>query len=63
MQERPVPLPYVLERPPAARALLHGSPAYPQLQGEVLFYPFLNGSPCRRPAGERFFRISSPRAR
>lgn len=44
MQERPVPLPYVLERPPAARALLHGSPAYPQLQGEVLFYPFLNGS-------------------
>ncbi len=44
MSDRPVPLPYALERPPAARALLRGSAAYPQLRGEVLFYPFLNGS-------------------
>ncbi len=44
MQDRPVPLPYALERPPKARALLRGSAAYPELRGEVLFYPFLNGS-------------------
>lgn len=44
MQDRPVPLPYALERPPEARALVRGSAAYPSLRGEVLFYPFLNGS-------------------
>lgn len=44
MQDRPVPLPYALERPPAARALVKGSSAYPALRGEALFYPFLNGS-------------------
>lgn len=44
MYDRPVPLPYALERPPTAQALLQGSSAYPQLHGEVLFYPFLNGS-------------------
>lgn len=44
MQERPVLLPSALEEPPVARALLRGSAAYPELRGEVLFYPFLNGS-------------------
>ena len=44
MQDRPVPLPYALERAPEARALLRGSSAYPELRGEVLFYPFLGGS-------------------
>ena len=44
MQDRPVPLPYILEKPPEARALLRGSSAYPELRGEALFWPFLNGS-------------------
>lgn len=44
MQDNPIPLPCTLERPPEARALVKGSAAYPELRGEVLFYPFLNGS-------------------
>lgn len=44
MLDHPVPIPSALEHPPTARALLRGSSAYPQLYGEVLFYPFLNGS-------------------
>ncbi|MBP1736950.1 MAG: superoxide dismutase [Oscillospiraceae bacterium] len=44
-QDYPVPLPRVLlDRPPTARALLRGSEAYPALGGEVLFYPFQDGS-------------------
>ena len=44
MQDHPAPLPRALENPPEARALLRGTAAYPELWGEVLFYPFLNGS-------------------
>ncbi len=39
-----VPLPYPLEHPPAARALLRGDSVHPRIWGEVLFYPFLDGS-------------------
>ena len=44
MLDYPVPLPYALERPPAARAGLRGGDGAPGLWGECLFYPFLGGS-------------------
>ena len=44
MVDYPVRLPRVLlERPPAALALLRGDNAYPALMGEVLFYSYHAG--------------------
>ncbi|HWS43218.1 MAG TPA: superoxide dismutase family protein [Pseudoflavonifractor sp.] len=45
MRDHPCHMPRVLvEGQPAARALVRGSSAHPELLGEVLFYPFQGGS-------------------
>lgn len=45
MSDHPIRMPRILvEGQPAARALLHGDDGHPALAGEVLFYPYQEGS-------------------